>query len=153
LVGHYFHQIILVVSFLLTALSGSNFSNADYNLDEKSFTTESLKLIEEHTSISLPVGSRGLHMFYQESQCVDPSFVAKVEIPEASKDLLIKQIEGIQNIDFKLVNQLAKQVKWWEPSNALIYIERKFTSKTGNVHILVCYEHERWVIYVEWNSI
>lgn len=151
MVANYLNLFIFVFGLLLMAFGGGNFSNADYNLDERSFTAESLKMIEQNTGLAFPVGSRGLHMFYQNS--LDPAFVAKVEIPADSKDILIKQIEQIQNKDGSVAESLTEKVTWWKPSEATIRIERQFTRDASHIHVLFCQEQERWVIYLTWFSI
>jgi len=146
------NQIWVALVLFLVIFFGGNFSFLDYHLNERSFTSESLKLIEENTGLSLSSGSRGLNMFYCGSKCIDQSFIAKVEIPKSSKDFLIKQIEQIKNTDFhcKDGNQLEKRVTWWKPSKITIRIERQFYSKTGITHIWFCQEGERWILYLHW---
>ena len=153
MVAYCLNRIILFLGLLLMILDGGSLSYKDYALDERSFTPESLKMVEENTGLTFPVGSRGLHMYYQETKCIDPSFVAKVEIPEASKDAVTKQIEQIENHEIEIENPLAKQVTWWKPSAATIRVERHFRTKSGHVHVLLCQEGERWVLYVEWNCV
>ena len=57
------NQIWVALVLFLVIFFGGNSSFLDYHLNERSFTTESLKLIEENTGLSFSSGSRGLNMF------------------------------------------------------------------------------------------
>ena len=77
-------NILIVVLLILVAGCGNGFE--DYSLNKASFNAESLTMVEQSTAIQLPVGSKGINMFYQRSQSVDPSFVAKIKIPQSSQE-------------------------------------------------------------------
>ena len=57
----------LVLTLCVTGCGGN------YTLDQKSFTAEKLKMVEQRTGITLPTGSQGLNMFYK-GEPMDPLF-------------------------------------------------------------------------------
>ncbi len=110
-------------------------------------------MVEKKTGFALPSGSRGLNLYYSGSE-IDPAFVAKIEVPVASGEQFVKQLEQIPiHADWKSVNPLSQRVSWWKPTKTSILIERTFIigSTAAFVHALVCKEEARWIFYVEWS--
>lgn len=145
-------RFILILSLGLIVMGCNRDFGRDYHLDEESFDAESLKMVEQRTGLTLPAGSRGLNMFYQGSQ-IDPSFVAKIEIPAYSQEVLIKQIEQIHNEDGSVTGSLTEKVTWWNPSELTIQVERQFSLDMNYVRIIFCEENERCILYLEWIKI
>lgn len=144
-------NIIILSLLILTAGCGD--IEKDYSLDEKAFDAGSLKMVEQCTGIKLPAGSRGLNMFYQGNQ-IDPSFVAKIQIPESSKDEISNRIERLHPQDGTVVNgSLTKKVSWWDPSLGTILIQRHSSLDGNYVRAILCQENAYLVLYLEWVTI
>ena len=124
----------------------------DYELDANTFTAEKFALIEQRTGITIPADSHGINMFYEGSQ-IDPAFVAKIEIPAASQESLAKQIDQIPIGDVHVSNPLSEKTAWWKPSKAATKSERQFMLNSAYVHVLLCNEDGRWILYLEWASV
>ncbi len=148
----------LVESILISGLAvtlaacGDRIAQGDYHLDQASFTIDALKMVEQRTGLTLPAGSRGLNMFYQGSY-VDPSFIAKIEIPASSQESLAKKIALIPNKDGYLSGSLTTKVDWWNPFEGIILTEGQVSLQMDYVHIVLCEEKGRWLLYVEWVKI
>lgn len=152
----------------------------DYTLDKKSFTAEQLKMVEDCTTIKLPTGSCGMNMLYIRSQCIDPSFYAKIEIPKSSQEMFIQYLErfnphiedtnlaadatgpgtldgwgnpipvGTAGTDSGKAT--AKPVKWWTPG--IIKAEKTFSTNRGDyVRAILSHDGGKLMLYLEWASI
>ena len=140
--------MFILLTILCIVGCGSDIGK-DYSLDEKSFDADTLKMIEQRTGIQLPSDAQGLNMFYQGSQ-IDPSFIAKIKIPQSSREAIARQIKEIPNKDGSVSGSLAEKVNWWTPSKSTIHTERQFTVDMNYVHAILCQENGRWILYVEW---
>jgi len=124
-----------------------------YELDARSFSAKSLKMVEDRIGLTLPAGSRGLNMFYDHFHCIDPYFVAKIEIPASSHEAFTKQLEPIPEkwqLKDSAQIQLSKKVAWWNPSEATIRRQRWSMPNGNGVWVLLCEENGRWILYVSW---
>jgi hypothetical protein len=142
---------IVSLAFALTGCG--NWHEGNRRLDEKTFDSAALAMVQKETGIDLPDGSRGLRMFYDGTSSIDPSFVAKIQIPEASGDELAKRIEQIRNHDGTVSSSLADKVTWWTPSNGVIRVQRQFNPRGDYIRAILSQETNQLVLYVEWVKI
>jgi len=131
------------VAFVVTGCGGN------YSLDKKAFTAEKLKMVEQRTGVTFPAGSQGLNMFYK-GEPMDPYFVAKIQIPQASHEQLLKRIEQIRNEEIHVSGSVTTNLPWWTPSKEATRMERQFKLNGDYVHLVLCEENDRWVLYLEW---
>jgi hypothetical protein len=137
-------MLILVLALSVVGCGGN------YTLDQKSFTPEKLKMVEQSTGVALPAGSKGLNMVYK-GEPVDPYFVANIEIPENSHDELRGRIGQIRNEEIHVSGSPTTRFSWWKVSKETTRIERQFHAKPDYyVHLVLCEESGRWILYVEW---
>lgn len=141
-------QVLLLV--LLGWINGCGSADRDYELNEQSFTAKAKTMVEQETGIILPPGSRGLDFFYQGSS-IDPSFIAKIQIPNGAKEEFSERIEQLPKRDGSVVNSLTKRVTWWKPTTA--NVERLFDRNMNCVHLILCEENSHCMLYVEWIKI
>src|SRR5436190_21986345 len=134
----------LAVAFVVTGCGGN------YSLDKKSFTGEKLKMVEQHTGVTLPAGSQGLNMFYK-GEPIDPYFVAKIEIPQASHEQLLKRIEQIRDEEIHVSGAVTTNLPWWKLSRGMTRVERRFKLNGDYVHLVLCEENDRWILEVIGN--
>jgi hypothetical protein len=125
---------------------------SDYSLDQTSFDAKTLKMVEERTGIVLPSGSHGLRIFYKGSR-IDPSFVAKVEIPSSFEQAMTEQIEKRHNQEGVVTGSLAEKVDWWKPQSAILITKRQFSLDGNFVRVFFCNEKDRRILYLEWSQI
>jgi hypothetical protein len=142
--------LALIVTLLLVAFIAvtSYVRSFDYTLTEINFTRDALTVVETHSSLKLPDKSRGLNMVYEGSRG-DPAFVAKIEIPSDAADSLKQQIEKQANEDYNSIGALSERMPWWNPAQLKVVSERKYTVNNSYVHVLLCYENKRVVLFVE----
>ncbi|MFH2066549.1 MAG: hypothetical protein ABIK15_15220 [Pseudomonadota bacterium] len=142
-------RFILFIFTVLIIGCGSDIGR-DYHLDEHSFDANSLKIIEERTNITFPQGARGLNMFYQGTS-IDPSILAKIQIPTSEYQMFKKQLEKIPNSRGGInASSLTGKVTWWNPSESTLIMERLFNQEMNGVHVMFCKEHDRFILYVIW---
>jgi len=122
--------------------------SADYTLREANFTKAALKVVQTHSELTLPDGTRGLNMVYEGSRG-DPALVAKVEIPAEAVDGVKEQIERCANEDYHGIGFLSDTVPWWNPTRLKVIIERKYTVRSSYVHVFLCQEDRHVVLFVE----
>ena len=123
--------------------------NTDFELDAHSFSAESLELVGQRTGVTIPDGSHGLNLLNKGRQ-MDPSFIAKIEIPAFSQETVAKEIERFPKSDTRVINSLAGKVSWWKSSNATLRLETQFLRDRDYVHALLCEENGKWILYLEW---
>ena len=140
--------LAIVVIGIATSIVIACFHSENYALDQSNFTTNALVLVEKHTSLRLPVGSRGLNMLYRGFQ-TDPVFVAKIEISSDAETLMKSQIEKITDEDYHPIGALSETTSWWKPVKNDILIERKYTVDSSFAHLILCRENGQSVLYVE----
>jgi hypothetical protein len=128
-------------------------NRSDHELDETTFDAAALALVQRNTGIQLPDGSRGLNMFYQGSTCIDPSFVAKIQIPESSGGELASRIKKIRHRRGAVSGSLTEKVPWWTPSSGTIRVQRQFNPGGDYVRAILSQEEDRLVLYLEWINI
>jgi hypothetical protein len=123
----------------------------NYELDASSFRSEHLKLIENNSGIVLPPDSRGQNMLWRGQQ-IDPSFLAKIEITTNSVSEFSKKVEQMPNQKISLNAPITTGVSWWRPLKETTTVERIFVRAGCFVHIIICQENGRWMVYLEWIS-
>lgn len=132
--------------------SRDDWHGGDRHLDETTFDYATLEMVQRETGIQLPDGSRGLNMFYQGSG-IDPAFVAKVHIPDSSREELASRLEEIRNKDGTVHGSLTEVVTWWTPPNGIIRVQRQFDRGGDYVRAILCQEDNQLVLYLEWVKI
>ena len=120
----------------------------EFELDETSFDSEVMQTILTNTGLNLPEGAKGLNFRY--SPPIDPAFVARIEIPAESQDIVMKQIEAIRVQEINISGGPGEKVNWWPPPKEFVIIDRQCFQPDG------CYfraalskEDERIILYVE----
>jgi hypothetical protein len=134
---------------------GGRSETSDYHLDEKSFDGAALRTVEKRIGVKLPAGARGLHLLYEGSG-VDPAFIAKIEVPAKSAKAFATKLAALPNGGLTSIdNPMTGQVTWWNPVKANVQVERLFdpTGRGDGLHLLLCSEGQRRVLYVMWVQI
>lgn len=150
-------RLLIMKAAMLIALccflAGCSNSNRNYELNPQSFTPQDLRMVEQKIGISFPDGSRGLNMYNAQAE-IDPSFMAKIEIPTASREGVTAELERIPSETLSVTNYLIQRVTWWHPTAATTRIERRFfRPKSGDfVEILLCEEDGHAILYIDWAS-
>ena len=113
------------------------------------FTYGNLEFVERETDLLLPAGSRVLNMYYKPP--IDPSYLAKIEIPASSQEALRKQIEKAPGpFDCNMGIGYWAKAPWWNPSEASIRVKRYYCTDKGYMQIYLCQEGDRWILYLDW---
>ena len=142
----------IIFSLCLLLIGCGNSYNADYTLNKETFTAEHLKMIEKDTTLKLPKGSFGVNMLYIGSQSIDPSFLARIEIPKKFQDDFIQYIKQLNNNGGSLSNSLIKDVNWWDPE--IIRVERSLSVNNGDyLHVILSEDRGKLMLYLEWVKI
>ena len=78
-------------------------------------------MIETNISLKLPPSTKGLKLLYDNTTCIDPSFIAKLEIPVSSKQSLINKLKKVKVMANSNSTPLSliKKVNWWNPPNII----------------------------------
>ena len=127
-------------------------SISDRILDESTFDAATLAMVQQDTGIALPDGSRGLYMFYQGST-LDPSFVAKIQIPSATGDDLARRLEQLPNQDGMVNGSLTEKVTWWNPSGGIVRVQRQYNPNGNYLRAILTQENDLLALYLEWIKI
>jgi hypothetical protein len=129
----------------------------EFELGENDFDAEAMEMIQTDTGLTLPAGTRGLNFRYWPP--IDPSFVARLEIPANYLGELMSQIRSMKDDDpngfrrlnrrYEISNRLHEKVSWWDPPKegaqadndryrGVTYV-RAVLTREGNRHILYLY--------------
>ena len=138
---------VLAAILVLSACGEARWAR-EFELDEKTFDAEAMKMVETDSGLKLPADSKGLNFRYKPP--IDPSFVAKIEIPADSREKLQKEIEAIKNESINSSGGLTTKVKWFAPPAGTILVERECL-KDGAHHLKVILSQEggRYFLYVD----
>ena len=143
-------RCLLPVLLASLTMIGCGRERTDYHLDHNTFDAKTLAMVQQRTRITMPEGSRGLNFYWAGAKCVDPWFLAKIEIPATAAETMMTQIESRQDGDFGVSLNPSGSVTWWTPSETN-RVDRRFTiPELGYVHAIYCKEDGRWVLYLEW---
>ena len=88
--------IILLLSLFIVIGCGKK-NNNNHILNSKTFQSKDIKMIEKNITIKLPPSSKKLNILYDNSTCIDPSFIAKIEIPISSEQSFINTANTIKS--------------------------------------------------------
>jgi hypothetical protein len=145
---------LLVAAILAIAVVGTmcwRFHSRSYTLNQSTFSTNALALIENNTGLKFPKGSQGLNMFY-DGEHVDPSFIAKIEIPSNGVLDLKTQILNKPKGDYHPVGLLSEKTTWWNPAKSEIIIQGQYTVESSFVNLVLCQRNNQTILFVEWFS-
>lgn len=121
----------------------------EFELHEETFDSEAMQMVRDQTKLSIPPGARGLNFRY--SPPIDPSFVARIEVPKAESAALIKQIETMQyeEMDINISGGPGEKVKWWPPPRHSILVDRHYSQSGGcYLRVAVTQEGSQTILYV-----
>lgn len=139
--------LVLTAILMLSSCSRSRWTR-EFELDDKTFDAEAMKMVETDSGLKLPAGAKGLNFHFKPP--IDPAFVAKIEIPADSRENLQKQIEAIKNEPINRSGALSTKVTWWSPPAGSILIDRQ-GKQADWVYLRVVLTHEggRYFLYVD----
>jgi hypothetical protein len=116
------HLLYFIALLMASGCSDSRWYH-EFELGEQSFDTEVMQLIKDDSELALPEGTRGLNFRYRPP--MDPSFIARLAIPEESVELVRKQIEVLKNEKINISGGLREKTAWWSPESGTIIIDRE----------------------------
>lgn len=148
-----FGIIAVIPAMMLTGCGDSSHKrlDSDYELSATSFDVAHLKMVEGKSGVVLPPGSEGCNLLWRGQQ-IDPSFRARVLIPNASVKGLIEQIKGFPDQKITVDAPKTPKLVWWQPSEGAVAVERTFIRAGAYVHLIVRKENESWFLFLEWVS-
>ena len=122
--------------------------NYECSLNEATFAAEELSKIELDIELKIASGSLGLNMYSKQTALFDNIYIAKIKIPDVSKENLLKEIQNKENTnDFRKYS--IKETHWWKVADETICIQRSYTNANGgHVELFLCRENEIWVLYI-----
>ena len=121
----------------------------DFELDAHSFDRKTMDMIETNIGFRLPQGTRGLNFFYKAP--IDPSFVARIEIPTSAEAALLARLSSITNEDMHVMSAVGERFKWWTPSKGKVLIDRQRTGGDTYYHAVLTDEGDRLLLYLDWS--
>ena len=128
----------------------------EFELNEVTFDTEAMQKIQTMSGFTIPENSRGLNFAYRPP--MDPEFAAQIEIPPASKETVLKQIEGREGQAIKSSGGLPDRVSWWPRTPEIVLAERQIfksdskTSDNGYFHAILTRESDRFILYINYHA-
>lgn len=128
----------------------------EFELNELTFDTEAMEQIQKMSGFTIPENSRGLNFAYRPP--MDPEFAAQIEIPPASKETVLKQIEVREGQAIKSSGGLPDKVSWWPrtPENVLsekrIFKSDSKTSNNGYFHVILTRENDKFILYINHHT-
>ena len=138
--------IALFATALLSSCDDSRWLR-EFELNENSFDAEAMQMVRDDSGLTIPGGAKGLNFRY--SPPVDPSFVARIEIPEASRTKIVSEIEAISNEEINISGGPGAKVGWWPPVGVKVIIDRQCHQTDGDYFRAILTEEDgRTILYV-----
>jgi hypothetical protein len=145
----YITHLILIV-LIIAGCSDSRWYH-EFELDKSTFDSEAMQMVIDDSGLNLPDGSIGLNFRYRPP--IDPSFIARLEIPKEDRDNVEKQIESIPNEKINISGGLRERSDWWCPSDESEII-RKQCYRTDNEYLnIVLTDKDNHVFLYVYHSI
>ncbi len=119
-----------------------------YELDGSTFDAEALKTVETNAGIVLPADSRGLNMVYQ-GDTIDPSFIAKIQIPADGVDALAEQITQFEHDSVEVMSGITSHRPWWDVDALDVRVHRKVDG-IDYVELILGEADGKWFLLVMW---
>ena len=145
---HFVVLITVLVFITGCSDSGNNRYNREFQLDESSFDDSAMQMIKRDTGLSIPDGARGLNFAYKPP--IDPSFLARIEIPNESHEFMISQISALKENIVNTSGGLTERIEWWRPSQGTVLAEKDFynDSNGSRLHVILLSENGRLILYI-----
>lgn len=138
---------------LLALIAGCGWHDSryyhDFELNEHSFDQRTMQLIETNIGFRLPAQAHGINFFHKAP--IDPSFVAKIEIPAASKNTLIERLSSLTNEEVHVIGPVGERFKWWTPTKDKILVERQRFGGEIYQHAILTDDGGRLILYLDWS--
>ena len=134
---------------LLALLTGCSRYYHDFELNERSFDQRTMHLIETNIGFQLPAQAHGINFFHKAP--IDPSFVAKIEIPAGSKTTVIEQLSSMTNEEVHVSGPVGERFKWWTPSKEMVLVERERCGGDTYYHAILTDDGGRLILYLDWS--
>lgn len=133
---------------LLVLLTACGKYSHEFELDERSFGSDTIQMIEHDTGIDLATNAHGLNFFYTPP--IDPAFAAKIEIPADSRTNLLVQLSRMKAEEIHVSSALGPRFKWWTPAQGKVLFDRQEMRTEGYLHAVLTEEGDRTILYLEW---
>ena len=144
-----FYTYFLVAIVLLAGCSRSRWLR-EFELDERSFDSEAMQWVTGKSGLDIPGEARGLNFRYRPP--IDPSFVARIAIPEDSRHDVVEQIKTLKDEEVNISGGLGEKVDWWLPPTEAIIIDREQLRNNHYLRAAVTIEDDQTILYV-WHSV
>jgi len=144
--------LLILPAFLLFGCGDSNRWWVAHDLDVESFDSETMEYIEETTEIALPDGSKGINFKY--SPPIDPFYFSKIEIPQNSKNNVLKEIEKLKEKGGNYPEKFADDdCDWWPPKSENILIHKESSMDGFYLEVYLTETDERLNLYIKYFTI
>lgn len=114
---------------------------------EVSIETTNLHRIIQEIGLNLSNESRVIH-FYEPERIIDPVWVAKVIIPDASFETIKDAVEGKRADNSTYSGAIADSTIWWDPTS-IIFEKQYLTDDEKFVHFIASRENDGIALYIE----
>ncbi len=142
---------VLVIAGICVFLTDSkqDLYRTEFELDEASFTADTLKKIETELTLAFPPGTKGLRFHYKPP--IDPIVFAKIEIPPEAKDSMVKRLTEMKEFPGKFHTDFGnKRCNWW-PASVTNEIATKFSTKGGfYIQAYLVQESDKVILYLKY---
>ncbi len=146
-------KILLLLFAVLGLIGCGDGSDSRYyhsfELDESTFDAEAMQMIERDTGLDIPDNARGLNFAYKPP--IDPAFLARIEIPAESLELMKKQLDVLKEKKIGTSGGLRERTPWWRPSQGTILIDKQvWDSSDGSLlHTVLATEDGKFILYID----
>jgi len=142
--------VALAVAVVFVLKGARKYGPDRYAHDAQTFTSADLQMIATNIGVVLPSGTKGLRVVYDHYSCIDPAFVAKLQVPAEDKTLA-RQIQGIKAQEIHVSNALSERTSWWTPVLTGTSVDKQFHTADAYARVILCQENGASILYVEWS--
>lgn len=145
--------IVLLFLVFYPAVKDFEFSfGENVELSGVEFDEKTLAGVTMLTGVTFPVGSKGLHFYYQGSG-IDDALAAKIRIPTDQVSSFLANPVFTRGSDSKPEAQAGRDRTWWQIDRLKNRIDRKM--ELTNVKFLGVtfgWEEKEAVVYISWHT-
>lgn len=145
-------KVLKWVIILILFLGCNNHAYNEYHLTKKNFNMKELDKISKLTKIHFPKNSSGINMYYNGKN-LDPSFIAKIELPIIEKEFIKEQLQNFIENPGTVEGSLSTKVDWWNPNQLIVVFSRQYLEDGNYVKAILCQKNDSCILFVEWIKI
>lgn len=133
-------RAVILLCLAMISISGCGPHARERELDSTNFDAATLREVEKETGVKLPAGAKGMNYYCKPP--IDPIHIARISIPAAAKEGMVKQLFALPQKPISNSNSATERLSWWHPETENIVVERISINDRGTYHHAILTEKD-----------